>query len=139
MIKQTLTIILSLISLGACASKSPDVNSPLRNGSEPKTMAPSSSPRASQKALGERVSKHTISLAPATVHIEGYLASFSFYADLPKSGGRLGWNEKETLHISSVDSDYRKTGEDYTLPGYVVAKLLALPDDTLLVLSLIHI
>lgn len=140
-VKHTLTIAFATIALGACGAAASDsrtttssnLDSPPVDTSEDAAPSQKRLANTSQKRLAERVSRHTISLAPSTVAIDGYLASFAMYADLPKGGGRLGWNAKDTLHISRVDTNYQKTGNDYTLPGYVVAQLLPLPDDTLLV------
>lgn len=82
------------------------------------------------------VQEVSVQVGPHRVHIPGFLASFAFLAPFPDGTAKLGWNSDRHLHVTPLNKQLQRSGNDWVLRNHVLAQLLAIDDGSLIVAAI---
>jgi len=78
--------------------------------------------------LEQRVQQTSVSVAPSTVEVNGFLASWARLIALPDGRAWLAWQDKADLHLTPLDQTMKRVGTDVVLKGDILTEAIALPD-----------
>ncbi|MEZ4366774.1 MAG: hypothetical protein R2939_10865 [Kofleriaceae bacterium] len=113
----------------------PSAPGPWRGGATGGGVVPSG-PSAPTPPVASRVRVDDVPVGTGAVGIDNYLAGLVYVAAAPAGGVRLGWNDRNTAYLRTLDANLAPVGADLVLPGTVITALQATPDGGLLIAAI---